>query len=219
MNGIEINQLSFEYPNKSFSLSIDHLTIASNERLFIDGDSGAGKTTLLNLITGLIRPSHGVIRILGTDITTLSPSACDQFRATHLGVIFQMFNLIPYLSGIENILLATVFSNHKKGHEDAKKLWVELGLDPILINQPVGQLSIGQQQRVAIARALIRQPTFIIADEPTSALDQASTNQFMDVLFRACDQYSMGLLFVSHDASLQSRFDRRFRLNKARMSC
>ena len=83
----------------------------------------------------------------------------------------------------------------------------------------MGQLSIGQQQRVAIARALIRQPTFIIADEPTSALDQASTNQFMDVLFRACDQYSMGLLFVSHDASLQSRFDRRFRLNKARMSC
>ena len=87
-----------------------------------------------------------------------------------------------------------MFSNHKKGHEDAKKLWVELGLDPILINQPVGQLSIGQQQRVAIARALIRQPTFIIADEPTSAWIKHQPISLWTCYFIACDQYSIGII-------------------------
>ena len=215
---LNIKDLSFGYKNTTqFNLNIANFSVSKTDKLFIEGQSGCGKTTFLNLITGLIQPSSGQINIFGTDITQLSQVQCDQFRSDHFGIIFQSFNLISYLSVIENIILPCTFSESRKHNvfkhaqslkEEATRLCHELDIDSHLIEKPVNQLSIGQQQRVAIARALIGHPEIIIADEPTSALDPLRTDQFMNLLLSKCNQYETTLIFVSHDTSLQSHFDK-----------
>ena len=213
---ITIQNLSFSYSTPSpFSLQIPFAEFKKNSRIFIDGPSGCGKTTYLNLITGLMSPDSGDITILDTSLSQLSPSQKDQFRADHFGIIFQQFNLIPYLSVIENIILSCTFSTIKKDRvlnsspsldNEANRLCHRLELDS-LIDRPVNELSIGQQQRVAIARALIGQPEIIVADEPTSALDTSRKHQFMSLLMDECRQYQSTLIFVSHDTGLASDFD------------
>jgi len=213
--------LTYQSDN-NFSLNINHFSIEPDSRVFIEGPSGCGKTTFLNAITGLIKPNRGNIHILGTDITKLNPVACDQFRADHFGIIFQLFNLIPYLSVIENIILPCTFSKIKKKKallnsqtlaDEARRLCFELNIDDHLLHKPVNQLSIGQQQRVSIARAIIGQPDIIIADEATSALDQERTDQFMTLLLNECQTYNLSLIFVSHNKSLQSSFQQVYSLN------
>lgn len=220
---LQINDFFLRYScDTNFSLNIDQLLIEKNTKTFIEGPSGCGKTTFLNVITGLIKPNRGQINVLDTDLTTLNPIACDQFRADHFGIIFQLFNLLPYLTVIENIILPCTFSNSKKQkallissslEEEAKRLCRELDITDTLLNKPVNQLSIGQQQRVSIARAIIGQPEIIIADEPTSALDNERKNQFMTLLLKECETYNLNLIFVSHDTSLQQHFDTSYNLN------
>jgi len=220
---LQINDFFLRYScDTNFSLNIDQLLIEKNTKTFIEGPSGCGKTTFLNVITGLIKPNRGQINVLDTDLTTLNPIACDQFRADHFGIIFQLFNLLPYLTVIENIILPCTFSNSKKQkallissslEDEAKRLCRELDITDTLLNKPVSQLSIGQQQRVSIARAIIGQPEIIIADEPTSALDNERKNQFMTLLLKECETYNLNLIFVSHDTSLQQHFDTSYNLN------
>ena len=223
MSIIQFTDVVHQYGNNtSFQLSIHRFSMNANARVFIEGPSGCGKTTFLNLMTGLLPPTQGSIHILDTNITTLNQAKCDRFRANHFGIIFQLFNLIPYLSVIENIILPCTFSplryqrtrTHNASLDDAARaLCAELDIESSLINRPVNQLSIGQQQRVAIARAFIGTPDIIVADEPTSALDRTRTDQFMTTLLNTCDTHNTSLVFVSHDTTLRSYFDQAYSLS------
>jgi putative ABC transport system ATP-binding protein len=205
-------------------VDIPEFSIQKGERLFIKGESGSGKTTLLSLLGGINLPDAGLIKILGTDIAQLKQSRRDQFRADHIGFVFQLFNLIPYLSVIENITLACEFSSRRKAkvllksntlEDEAYRLLSYLQLqDRSLLRKPVSDLSVGQQQRVAAARALIGSPELIIADEPTSALDADTRAHFLSLLLSECKHSGSTILFVSHDPSLESMFDRSIHLSK-----
>lgn len=199
------------------TITIESLYISPGERLFVIGDSGSGKSTLVNCIAGLIRPNRGEIRIGSTAITGLAHHHMDCFRANHIGLIGQQFNLIPYLSIIDNMMLpclfspqrrATVLADCKSIRAEAERLCLALDIQSVGLNKPVNQLSIGQQQRVAIARALIGKPEIIIADEPTSALDHRRKHQFIELLLRECESYNPTVIMVSHDQQLASHFDR-----------
>ena len=224
MDLIQFKRTCFEYSLVSdFSFKLNQFVIKKGSHVFIEGPSGSGKTTFLNLIVGLLSPKAGSISVLGTDITGLSTSKLDRFRSDHFGIIFQLFNLLPYLSVIENISLPCLFSRSRKHKvlqhyqtlsDAARHFCVELDIDDRLLASPVQQLSIGQQQRVAIARALIGQPEIIIADEPTSALDNARKAQFMTLLLRECEKYNLTLLFVSHDETLKSHFEHCYHLDQ-----
>lgn len=221
---LKVENLHFRWPSGQRDIiDIPELVIQKGERVFIKGESGSGKTTLLSLLGGINRPDSGLINILGTDISQLKQSRRDQFRADHIGFIFQLFNLIPYLSVIENITLACEFSSRRKTNalsksstleEEAYRLLSHLQLqDRRLLNKPVSDLSVGQQQRVAAARALIGSPELIIADEPTSALDADTREHFLNLLLSECEHSGSTVLFVSHDRSLENAFDRSINLS------
>lgn len=219
---VGLEGVRFRWPGQtSDTVSIDELHLDAGEHLFVRGSSGSGKTTLLNLLCGVHTPSTGTIRLLGKDLATLSPGRRDQFRADHIGVVFQQFNLLPYLSTLENVTLACSFSGRKKrlaGELDdvkssARQLLESLNLAPEFHSAPVNKLSVGQQQRVAVARALIGGPEILIADEPTSALDADNRDRFMELLFREAEAKGCTLVFVSHDPQLAERFDRTIELD------
>lgn len=181
------------------------------------GPSGGGKSTFLSLLAGILKPQTGSVEILGTNITTLSGPARDRFRSEHFGIIFQMFNLLPYGSVIDNVLLPLHFSKARKEQagassplvSEARRLLERLGLERSLIDgHSAANLSVGQQQRVAAARALIGTPELIIADEPTSALDRARQGDFLDLLFAQVEAAGSTLIMVTHDESLGSHFSR-----------
>jgi putative ABC transport system ATP-binding protein len=154
------------------------------------------------------------VKVLGQDFTTMSNGARDAFRARHLGYVFQMFNLIPYLSVRENILLPIRLESERRARLgglsfDAAVRDVAGQLDIArYLDTPIGELSVGQQQRVAAARALIGSPEVVIADEPTSALDTDRREQFLELLFRSCEKANATLVFVSHDHTLMPLFSR-----------
>ncbi len=225
---VNLQGMGFAWPNAvRDTLQIESLTIASGERIFLQGASGSGKTTLLSLLGGVLVPQRGTISILGQDISQLKSSKRDSFRADHIGFVFQMFNLLPYLSLLDNVTLPCRFSRkrHQKATQqvtldgEATRLLEQLQLDPKQFkNRPVTDLSVGQQQRVAVARALIGQPELIIADEPTSALDADARFAFLDLLFKEVEESRATLIFVSHDPSLRTHFHRTVKLadiNKA----
>ncbi|MGY5539552.1 ABC transporter ATP-binding protein [Vibrio brasiliensis] len=212
---VELNQVEFIWPgNRAATISIPSLTIKRGEHLFIKGPSGCGKSTLLGLLTGINCATSGQIRVLGKDLSALSGSQRDKFRADNIGYIFQQFNLLPYLSVIENVMLPCQFSSsrHQQVEGDiilhAQALLKKLRLPESLLNKPVVELSIGQQQRVAAARALIGKPEVIIADEPTSSLDYNNRTAFIELLLEQVNQAGSTLLFVSHDPTLEPLFDR-----------
>lgn len=203
-------------------LRIADLTISPGERVFISGPSGSGKSTLLALIGGVLTASTGTVTVLGQSLAELSAARRDALRAEHIGFIFQMFNLLPYLSVIENVALPCRFSARRRervreqGNDvptEAGRLLAHLGLgDPDFLHRPVTQLSIGQQQRVAAARALIGRPDLVIADEPTSSLDTDARANFLELLIAECRAVGSAVVFVSHDRSLASMFDRQLAL-------
>lgn len=222
---LDISNLQFRWPNSQRNLlDIPRLVIAKGEKVFIKGSSGSGKTTLLSLIGGINTPQQGSIKLLEKDIVVISQSQRDHFRADHVGFIFQLFNLVPYLSVIDNIVLVCKFSIHRANRalqssssleEEAIRLLDHLQLnDKTIIEKPVAELSVGQQQRVATARALIGSPEIIIADEPTSSLDSDVRKNFLQLLMQQCEACGSTLLFVSHDSSLESWFDRTLHLNE-----
>lgn len=220
---IDVSGLCFSWDGHDPLLEIDRLQIKRGERIFIEGPSGSGKSTLLSLIAGVITPQNGTIRIYGKRVSKLKGADRDRFRADHIGYVYQMFNLIPYLSVIENVTLPCRFSLRRRNRaakrscgfeEDAIRLLKKLGMDGTAdITKPATDLSVGQQQRVAAARALIGAPEIIIADEPTSSLDTDHREAFIQLLFKECDREETTLIFVSHDSSLENLFDRTIRLD------
>ncbi|WP_428774965.1 ABC transporter ATP-binding protein [Vibrio sp.] len=212
---VELDKVKFFWPHdEQPTLDIDHLEIRRGEHLFLKGPSGCGKSTLLSLLTGINLAQQGRVTILGQTLADLRPSARDRFRADHIGYIFQQFNLLPYLSVIENVLLPCQLSRHRRAQleseqqQHALELLERLHLPDELRNKPVVELSIGQQQRVAAARALIGNPALVIADEPTSSLDCDNRSAFIELLMEEVGNCQSTLLFVSHDPSLELAFDR-----------
>lgn len=207
---ITIENLKFAYNKKNLQLSIPNWQVKTGERIFLYGDSGSGKSTLLNLLSGTLTPEQGQIKILTQPFSNLSERKRDKFRANHIGVVFQQFNLIPYLSVQKNIELAVHFSSRRIADRQAfiDQILARLKLPLSLNKQVASSLSIGQQQRVAIARALVNKPDLLLVDEPTSALDANAKDAFMSILLEICEQLDTTLIFVSHDLSLQRYFDK-----------
>ena len=210
---IEIESLKFSYVGDADIIDIERLSVSAGERIFVHGPSGCGKTTLLGLLSGILPSPRGSIRVLGKDLSALPPAERDRFRGDHFGYLFQMFNLLPYLSVMDNILLPLRLSSSrlskisKSPESEAKHLAQALGIGH-LMNRQAPELSVGQQQRVAAARALIGNPEILICDEPTSALDHVHRDRFLDLLIDVAGASKTSVIFVSHDRSLANRFDR-----------
>lgn len=208
---VDISNLQFAYADHAPVVKIPALQIPVGERVFLHGPSGSGKTTLLGLIGGVLKSQSGQMKILNRDLTAMTAHQRDRFRGDHVGFIFQMFNLIPYLSVSENILLPCQLSKHRlsrmtESPRDVALRWSKrLGLETHF-DRPVTSLSVGQQQRVAAIRALIGKPELVIADEPTSSLDADRREGFIKLLFELCDEAKATLIFVSHDQSLMTNF-------------
>jgi putative ABC transport system ATP-binding protein len=214
---LKLKNLTFGYTPEQVLIDVPDFEIQRGESVFLRGPSGSGKSTLLGLIGGVLSPQSGTLSICGAELTTLSPAKKDKIRADHLGIIFQQFNLLPYINIIQNCVLPCRFSARRRERAvqadgsvtaSAQALIQALGLDEDHLSRPVGELSVGQQQRVAVARALIGGPDLIIADEPTSALDHNNRDRFIQLLNQSREAFGSALLFVSHDQTLASHFDR-----------
>ena len=190
-------------------LDIPSWEIARSERVFLQGESGSGKSTLLSLLSGMFVPSSGQVSVLGTAVSSLSTRERDRFRAGNIGFVFQQFNLIPYLSVLDNILLAARFAETTgvSARARAEELLIKVNLGVELHDRPAGQLSIGQQQRVAIVRALINSPELLLVDEPTSALDHRNRDSFLELLTEILSESGCAMVFVSHDPEIGKYFD------------
>lgn len=218
-NVIQLSDIQFTYKKSTLpTLFIPEWNVEKNQSVFLYGPSGSGKSTLLNILGGLLVPQQGTVSVLDNTLNRLSSSKRDRFRAQHIGIIFQQFNLIPWLTVKENIESAYFFSkkklNNQKLIEDTYNLLDSLQLPKTVIDKQTQELSIGQQQRVAIARALINQPEIIIADEPTSSLDADARDSFMELLFSVVESINSTLIFVSHDKHLQGYFEKVVDLKK-----
>ena len=215
MTPIAIRSLHFCWPGTSKSiLDIDKFDLNAEEKVMLRGPSGSGKSTLLSAIAGVIDVPKASVHVAGTDVGGVSGSDRDRFRVDHLGIIYQVFNLLPWLSALDNVLLPCRFSTRRRENvagdpmKAATRLLGELGLtDAKLLNGPANALSIGQQQRVAAARALIGSPEVVLADELTSALDEEAKDAFVELLLKECNESGASLLFVSHDRTLEKHLD------------
>jgi len=201
-------------------LEIPSWEVARSERVFLQGESGSGKSTLLSILSGMFVPSSGQVSVLGTELSALSTRERDRFRAGNIGFVFQQFNLIPYLSVLDNILLAAQFGEiaDVSSRARAEELLIKVNLEVELHGRPAGQLSIGQQQRVAIVRALINSPELLLVDEPTSALDHRNRDSFLNLLTEILDESGCAMVFVSHDPEIGNYFENKLTmldLNKA----
>lgn len=219
---LEVKALRFAWPNSAQAcLDIAELNVAPCETVFLHGPSGCGKSTLLSLLAGVLLPQAGRVALLGTHWGDMSPAARDRYRVDHVGYIFQQFNLLPYLTALDNVLLPCRFSEKRRGAavrqagslRAAAEHWLTgMGLDASVWQRPAHTLSVGQQQRVAAARALVGQPDLVIADEPTSALDEDRREVFLDLLLSSCSQARSALVLVSHDRRIAGRFGRQVSL-------
>ena len=209
---IDVRRLRFRYGGGPWVLDIPELTLERGTRAFLFGPSGSGKTTLLGVLAGVLKPEEGEVSVLGRDLASLSGAERDAFRAEHIGYVFQMFNLIPYLSVLDNITLPVRMTAARRARldgagvkETARTLADHLQIGDLL-QKPVTELSVGQQQRVAACRALIGAPEIIVADEPTSSLDFDRREAFLQLLFQECESAGATLMFVSHDRTLEPMF-------------
>ncbi|GAA61615.1 hypothetical protein P20652_3504 [Pseudoalteromonas sp. BSi20652] len=216
---INLKNVTFKWhkSDSSPTLNIKGLVIEKGEHIFLHGPSGSGKSTLLAILAGINTATSGDVTLLNQTLNKLNNTKRDIFRADHIGIIFQNFNLLPYLSPLENVVLGCQFSKSRQQkalsqsatlNTEATQLLNALGLTEQNHNKNVAELSIGQQQRVAAARAFIGNPEIIIADEPTSALDTQNRESFINLLFKQANNSNSTLVFVSHDETLKPLFDR-----------
>lgn len=194
------------------------LDVPAGDFLALMGPSGSGKTTLLNLIAGIDRPSGGQLIIGGTDISTLSRSKLADWRSTHVGYVFQLYNLVPVLTAYENVELPLLLHRMPapERHDKVQTALQLVGIADRHDHYP-RQLSGGQEQRVAIARAIVTDPTIIVGDEPTGDLDQESARAIMDLMTRLCEDLGKTLILVTHDAKSAAYAKRTLHLEKGRL--
>ncbi|PXX93503.1 methionine ABC transporter ATP-binding protein [Marinobacter vulgaris] len=218
---LRICNLSFRWDATQPPLSYPDITLNTGEHLFLRGPSGSGKSTLLSMLSGLIVPDSGTLTLLGKELANLTSGQRDRFRADHMGVIFQQFNLVPYLTTLGNVMLPCRLSEQRRSQamptpqQEAESLLTALGIPQSHWHRRVTGLSVGQQQRVAAARALTGAPELILADEPTSALDSDNRDRFIALLLELAAEKHSSVIFVSHDQSLAQRFDHRITLEVA----
>lgn len=232
-NVISVSDLEFRWATNSEPvLSIADWQLAHAEQLFLQGPSGSGKSTLLSVLAGVTAAYSGSVKVMGHEWRDLNTAARDALRAAHMGIIFQQFNLLPYLSALDNVILPLQFSPVRRQRlskgkhqlsaldlqENAASLLVGLGIPLPLHRQPAATLSVGQQQRVAAARALIGKPDIILADEPTSALDAENQEQFISLLLNQVRESGATIVFVSHDDRLARHFQFRLQLSAVNRS-
>jgi len=192
-----------------------NLDIQAGDYVALMGPSGSGKSTLLNLVAGIDKPTSGIIRVAGIDIAQLSEGDLAAWRATHVGFIFQFYNLMPVLSAYDNVelpLLLTSLSRRER-RERVDTALALVGLADRRDHYP-NELSGGQQQRVAIARALIGDPTLIVADEPTGDLDRATAEEILHLLARLNDEVGKTIVMVTHDPKAAEKAHRLIQLEK-----
>ena len=208
---IAARDLRFQYRSHGFRLEIDRFSVQPGEKVALLGPSGTGKTTLLNLLAGILVPGAGVLEINGLDLASLRPQDRQDFRAVKLGLMFQEFGLLEYLSVLENIFLpyriSPVLQLEGSVLERARNLAQDVGLTD-MVNRYPKHLSQGERQRIEVCRSLITQPAAILADEPTGNLDPRNRDRVIDLLFDYTAESQAALLVVTHDHELARRFDR-----------
>ena len=212
---IDMRDLQFAYPpieedSAGFGLRIESLSVEQGERVAWFGPSGSGKTTLLHLVAGIVRPTAGRVESCGVDLTNLRDAARRDFRIANVGLVFQEFELLEYLSVLDNILLPYRINRSLRLdasiRERAEQLAADVGLAQLLPRLP-GCLSHGERQRVAVCRALVTQPALVLADEPTANLDPDNAARVLDMLDQYAKERSATLVVVTHDHEVLDRFD------------
>lgn len=205
---LKIQNLRKSYTNseneKFDIINIPSFELDGNEQLAMIGESGSGKSTFLNLISGIVNSDSGEIFINNTDITKLSGSGMDMFRAKNIGYIFQTFNLLQGFTALENVMLGMLFC----GKADKNRSLIALdkvGLSKRINNKP-SELSVGEQQRVAVARAIVNFPRIILADEPTANLDKKNSGIVIELIKELCSECRTSLILVSHETDVISSF-------------
>jgi len=206
---VQVRGVSKSYRRDSLEIPVLRditLEVPEGEFLGLMGPSGSGKTTLLNLIAGIDRPDAGSVSVAGTDVTKLSESQLAQWRATHIGFVFQFYNLLPVLTAFENVELPLLLTSLSKA-ERKKHVETALALVGLVdrMNYYPRQLSGGQEQRVAIARAIVTDPTILVADEPTGDLDRKSAEEVLTLLERLNKEFKKTIVMVTHDPHAAER--------------
>lgn len=216
MTVIDIKNLHYTWPGATDpTLDVPEFQLAKGESVFLRGASGSGKSTLLSLLCGILPAPANTVKILDTDMASMTVRKRDRFRADHIGIVFQQFNLIPFLSVGANLRLAARFANNANQDVDgrARELLQSLQMPTDILDRQADKLSVGQQQRVAIARAFINEPEILLADEPTSALDSDARDHFVQLLLSLRESTGCSILFASHDNSLASYFETKVALS------
>ena len=188
---------------------VGELRVARGEQVALVGRSGCGKSTLLSMIAGMLLPDSGSIRVLDVEIPFLGESARDRFRAEHVGMVFQTFNLLQPFSALENVMLGSVFGKggRRKLKARAAELLERVGLGDRLKHQP-NELSVGQAQRVAICRAMINEPSIILADEPLGNQDKETGREVLGILLDMAREGDRTVVMVTHDPENAASLDR-----------
>ena len=219
---ISIKDLVFSWPKRggllattpyspsTWQIRVDEFSLAENELVFLHGASGSGKSTFLNLLAGILQATSGKIQLGGQELSDLSWRQKDRLRAHFLGIIFQQFNLLPFLTVMENVLIGSLFTSGESCDikKRAASLLNSFEFSPEFFDRQAGKLSVGQQQRVAAARAFLGTPKLILADEPTSALDATLRDEFMKILMEISQDRKIAVILVSHDHQLSKYFSR-----------
>lgn len=207
MSYIEFQNITKEYNtggNSIFALKDASFSVEKGELAIILGASGAGKTTALNILGGMDTATSGHVMVDGSDITTYGKKQLTQYRRTDIGFVFQFYNLVPNLTALENVELASQICNDSL---NAEQTLVKVGLEQRIKNFPA-QLSGGEQQRVSIARALAKNPKLLLCDEPTGALDYNTGKQILQLLQDTCRREKITVLIITHNSALAPMADR-----------
>jgi putative ABC transport system ATP-binding protein len=212
---VEVRDVAFSYGGRrdaesaAFGMHIDEFTVPPGSSTALVGASGSGKTTLLGLVAGTLRPTSGSINVVDRDITAASDAELADFRVRNIGQVFQAFELLAYLTVLENVMLPWFIAggaDRSKTRSRAAALLDSVGLESKSRARP-GELSQGEQQRVAVCRAMLNSPPLLLADEPTGNLDQANKQNVVDLLIEQAKLHESTLLMVTHDESLLGSFD------------
>lgn len=208
---ISIHDLQFHYPDSEFRLAVPEFSVPSGERVAIVGPSGSGKTTLLNLLAGILAPDQGKVKVGEVAVSDLGDAGRRDFRISNIGFVFQDFELLDYLSILDNILhpyrITSALKLTGEVRQRADHLAEQMGIAGHLKKHP-GELSQGEKQRAAICRSLLPNPRLILADEATGNLDPTNKNRILDLLFESAAAHDATLVAVTHDHELLPRFDR-----------